>query len=122
HRLRDRILRQFAGTADPVIAERMAKDCLILPPPAADRETIGKMANTAVAAGPNHKDWQHFEFVKGLAEYRQGHFADAAGWLQKINVQSGDLYRAVQTQMLLAMARHQLKRMDEARATLANGV
>jgi len=100
----------------------MAKDCLILPSPAADLEMIGKMANTAVAAGPNHKYWQSFEFVKGLAEYRQGHFDNAVDWLQKINVQSGDLYRAVQTQMLLAMAREQLKQADEARATLANGV
>src|SRR5713101_8044303 len=69
-RLCARILRQFGGTSDPAIAERMAKDCLILPPPAADLETIGKMADTAVAAGPDHKFWHYFQFVKGLAEYR----------------------------------------------------
>src|SRR5438309_6782303 len=32
HRHCERILRQFAGTSNPVVAERMAKDCLFVPP------------------------------------------------------------------------------------------
>ena len=100
----------------------MAKDCLIIPPAAANLVTIGKMADTAVAAGSNHEAWEYFEFVKGLSEYRQGHFPTAVEWLGKIDVQNGDLYRSVQTQMVLAMAQHQLKQVDEARATLAKGL
>jgi Flp pilus assembly protein TadD len=121
-RLCAQILRRFAASSDPAIAERMAKDCLILPPPAADLETIGKMADTAVAAGPDHKSWHYFQFVKGLAEYRQGHFASAAEWLQKVAGREGDPHRTVAAYMVLAMAQYQLKQVDEARATLAKGV
>ena len=121
-RLRARILRQFAGSSDPVIAERMAKDCLILPPAAADLETISKMADTAIAAGPNHEFWDYFQFVKGLAEYRQGHFSSAAEWLQKVVAHESDPYRTVAAYMVLAMAQHQLKQVDDARATLAKGI
>ncbi len=121
-RLCGRMLRQFAGSSDPAIAERMAKDCLILPPSAADLETLGKMADTAVAAGPGHKSWNYFQFVKGLAEFRQGHFASAKEWLEKVAAHEGDPNRTVAAHMVLAMAQYQLKQNDEARATLAKGL
>jgi len=60
--------------------------------------------------------------VKGLAEYRQGHFASAAEWLRKVDGQTGDMYRTVQAHMALAMAQHQLKQTEEARVTLAKGL
>ncbi|HEX4645509.1 MAG TPA: tetratricopeptide repeat protein, partial [Verrucomicrobiae bacterium] len=118
----ERTLRQFAGTSDPSIAERMAKDCLILPPPAADLESIGKMVDVAVAAGPNHSYWEWFEFVKGLYEYRRGHFPAAVEWLQRIAPQQGHLPLNVAEDMVLAMAQHKLGQASEARATLAKGV
>src|SRR5207244_4463051 len=43
----------FGGTNDPVIAERMAKDCLLLPSPATDLTTESKWADTAVTVGKN---------------------------------------------------------------------
>jgi tetratricopeptide (TPR) repeat protein len=119
---RERMLRQFSGTPDPVIAERIAKDCLILPPPAADLETIGKMANTALVVDSTHKSWGDVYFVKGLAEYRQGRFASALEWLKKALAEKRPWTRKVQAQMVLAMAQHQLKQPDEARATLAQGL
>src|SRR5262249_42941951 len=39
-RHRSEILRRFGQTSDPVTAERMAKDCLILPPSAEDLPAI----------------------------------------------------------------------------------
>jgi eukaryotic-like serine/threonine-protein kinase len=118
-----RILRQFAGTSSPVIAERMAKNCLVLPPPPSDLPAIAKMADVAAAAGAAHPSWSWFEFVKGLSEYRQGHFASAADWEQKtLATSKADIYRTVQAYMTLAMAQYQLKQTDEARATLAQGV
>ena len=120
--LRARILRQFAGTSDPAIAERMAKDCLILPPATTDFEAIDKMVGTAVDAGPNHKLWDYFQFVKGLAEYRQGRFGSAVEWVQKVVGHDRDPNRTVAAYMVLAMAQHQLKQQDEARATLAKGL
>jgi len=121
-RHRERILRQFAGTSDPIVAERMAKDCLFVAPPASDLTTIARMVETAVAAGPNHRLWPYFQFVKGLAEYRQGRFASAVEWLQPVLPRSGDMYRTVQAYMTLAMAQRRLMQTDQARATLAKGV
>jgi tetratricopeptide (TPR) repeat protein len=116
------ILREFGATTDPVTAERMAKDCMMLPPAAADLPTLAKMADTAVAAGPGHKDWAYFQFVKGLAEYRRGNFTNAVEWLTKVVAQPADPKRTVQAYMTLAMARHELGRLEEARATLAQGL
>ncbi|HEY2573268.1 MAG TPA: tetratricopeptide repeat protein, partial [Verrucomicrobiaceae bacterium] len=121
-RLCAQMLHQFARTSDPAIAERMARDCMILPPPAADLEVIGKMVGTAVAAGPNHQYWDYFQFVRGLYEYRNGRFASAAEWLQKVTTHESDPNRTVEAHMVLAMAQHQLKQVDEARATLAKGL
>jgi Flp pilus assembly protein TadD len=121
-RLCAQILQQFGRTSNPAIAERMARDCLILPPPATDLETIGKMVDTAVAAGPNHQFWDYFQFVKGLSEYRHGRFASAAEWLQKVVIHESDPNRTVEAYMVLAMAQHHLKQADEARGTLAKGV
>jgi Flp pilus assembly protein TadD len=118
----ERILRQFAGTSNPVVAERMAKDCLFVPPLASDLNTIAKLVETAVAAGPNHQLWPYFQFAKGLAEYRQGRFASASEWLQPVLGKTGDTYRTVQAHMTLAMAQHQLNQAEQARATLAKGL
>jgi serine/threonine protein kinase len=119
---RERILRQFGTTADPMIAERMAKDCLVLPPSAADLQILGKMADVAAAAGPTDNLWPYFQFVKGLAEYRQDHFDTAAKWLQEVPPKDGDAARTVQAYMVLAMAQQRLKKADEARATLTTGL
>src|SRR5439155_20823550 len=51
----ERVLRQFSGTSNPVVAERRAKDCLFVPPPASDFTSIAMSLETAVAAGPNHQ-------------------------------------------------------------------
>jgi len=118
----NRTLQQFAGTTDPVVAERMAKDCLIVLPAAAAVEGIKKWVDTAIAAGAEHKSWDYFQFVKGLAEYRQGHFAGAVEWMQKIVNRPGDSKRTVGALMILAMAQHQIKQNAEARATLAQGL
>jgi len=118
----ERVLRQFSGTSNPVVAERMAKDCLFVPPPASDFGSITKLVETAVAAGPNHQFWPYFQFVKGLAEYRQGRFASAEEWLQPVLGRRDDVYRTVQAHMTLAMAQHQLNQTEPARVTLAKGL
>jgi eukaryotic-like serine/threonine-protein kinase len=57
---RARILRRFAGTSDPQTAERMAKVCLLLPPPPEDLEKLNKMVDVAVAAGTDNTYWVYF--------------------------------------------------------------
>jgi serine/threonine protein kinase len=118
----ERALSEFGETADPVVAERIAKDCLMIPPPAASLSKLAKMADTAVAAGPNDRAWPYYAFVKGLAEYRQGHFAGALEWLQKVPPDEGVPTRTAQAYATTAMAEYRLGQTNAARAALAQGI
>ncbi len=115
-------LSLFGETSNPAVAEQIAKDCLMLPPPAASLERLAKMANTAVAAGPANNSWPYYEFVKGLAEYRQGHAAVALEWLRKVADQEEVPARTAQAYATMAMAEYQLGQTEAARASLAKGV
>ena len=116
------IVERFGKTNDPAIAERMAKDCLILPSSGADLDAVAEMADSAIAAGPDHWGATFFQFAKGLSEYRQGHFTSAVQWMQKVLAMPGEFeFRDAQAYLVLAMAHHQLNQADEARAALAEG-
>ena len=117
-----RELVRFAGASDPNTAERMAKDCLILPPPAAQLPSITKLADVAVAAGSTNKAFAYFQFAKGLAELRAGHFGGAVDWLQPVTEASGDIFRTVQAMAALAIAQNGLKQTDHARVTLTKAI
>jgi eukaryotic-like serine/threonine-protein kinase len=116
-----KMLRQFGNTNDAAIAERTAKDCMIIPPTASDLPAIAKLVETAAAAGPRHRYWVSIRFTKGLFEYRQGNFTNVAGWLNPVLPRTNDVYRTVQTYATLAMAQYQLKQVEQARATLKKG-
>ena len=118
----ERALSRFGQTADPAIAERIAKDCLILPPPASSLEHLAQMADIAVAAGTNDTSWSYYAFVKGLAEFRQGHFAGASEWLQKVAPNEGVPTRTAQAYAVSAMAEYRLGQTNAAHAALAEGV
>ena len=124
HQHRARVLRQFRDTSEPNIAERMAKDCLLVPPSAADLKTLSKMTDVAVAAGPGHRSWPYFQLVKGLLEYRLGHFTNAVEEFAEVQAWGGNpnSYRTAQADLLVAMAQYQLKQPEQARASLAIGV
>ena len=118
----ERALSQFEGTTDPTVAERLAKDCLMLPPPAGSLERLAKLADKAVAAGPTNSSWPYYMFVKGLAEYRLGHSAGALEWLRKVAAQEGVPARTAQAQATMAMAEYQLGQTNAARTALAQGI
>ena len=117
-----RALNQFAETKDPVVAERIAKDCLMFPPPNDNLERIGKMADTAIAAGPTNSAWPYFQFVKALAEYRLGHDEAAADWLGKVVLRAGVPARDAEVQATLAMAQFRSGQTNAAHAALAEGI
>jgi serine/threonine protein kinase/tetratricopeptide (TPR) repeat protein len=119
---RERVLAQFAQTDDPTVAERMAKDCLILPPPATELEKIAKMADQAVTASSTNRAWPYYLFVKGLAEYRRGRFPQALDWLRKVPFDDGLPARAAQTYAVLAMAEYKSGDTSAARNSLADGI
>jgi hypothetical protein len=117
-----RTASQFRGAEHPNIAERMAKDCLILPNSGADLLVVSAWAETALTKGKDSGDLPWFQFVKGLAEYRLGHFASAVEWTRKVLSDAAhDSNRDAEACMVLAMAQHELKQTDEARDTLATG-
>jgi len=119
----ERVVARFGGTNDPVIAELMAKVCLMLPWPGADLTTESNWADRAVTVGKNHEYLAFFQFVKGLAEYRQKQFTNAVEWAQKVLAKTGQFsFRDVEACMVLAMAQYRTKQMGEARATLAKGL
>jgi tetratricopeptide (TPR) repeat protein len=120
--LRDQMLHQFTATSDPIIAERISKDCLILPPAAVDLPAISRMAETAAAAAATNSLAPYFEFVKGLADYRQKNFALVIPQLEKVAAQTSDLPRTVQAYATLAMARQELGQTEEARSALNQGL
>ena len=115
-------MSQFGATADPVVAERLTKDCLILPPPADSLARLAKMADIALTAGPANPSWPYYMFVKGLAEYRQWHIAGALEWLRNVSAQEGVPARSAQAYATMAMAEHQLGQTNAARAALTQGL
>jgi len=118
-RLRDEMLIHFSSVSDPMVAERMTKDCLILPPPAVDLPSIEKMTDVALwAVSPTNKLSPYCEFVKGLFDYRNKNFADAVPRLTRVAAQEGDAARTVEALSALAMAQQQLGHQDEARSVL----
>jgi serine/threonine protein kinase len=119
---RQRVLAQFGDTDDPAIAERIGKDCLILPPPDSELQKIAKMADKAITASPTNEAWPYHLLVKGLSEYRQGHFPQASTWLRKIRADDATSACAAQTYATLAMVEYQSGDTNAARNSLANGI
>jgi tetratricopeptide (TPR) repeat protein len=115
---------RFSGcTNDPAIADRMAKDCLILPAPGTDLAIEVRWAEAAVALGKGYGGEVWFQFCKGLAEYRQGRFAAAAERMDGIlNDPDKRPRREVASYMIKAMAREQLNQPFQARAAFASGI
>jgi tetratricopeptide (TPR) repeat protein len=119
---RQTMLTQYGTTKDACIAERTAKACLLLPVTGQVLTIASELADTAVTVGHQDPWLAYFQFAKGLAEYRQGHFANAVEWTQQALKEPGVEYRDAQANAVLAMAYYQLKRPDVARDTLAEAL
>lgn len=114
-------LARFGAETNPPIAMRTAKSCLSLPMSDADAAAVGRLADAGLTATPAQRGgWS--EFVKGTAEYRQGHFVAAVEWMAIALATQGSPSRNAQACMVQAMAYHQSNHADEARVALARGV
>jgi tetratricopeptide (TPR) repeat protein len=124
HRHCARLLARFGQTSDLVIADRTAKDCLILPSSGVDLSAVGRLAETTVSLGSTDDYLPYFEGTKALAEYRQGHFAEAGEWARKAvdHKSAPDGARHLGDYMVLAMAQFRVNHSEEARASLAKGL
>ncbi len=116
------MLARFGQTADPYVADRIAKSSLLIPGACDDFESTAKLVDKAIALGEDHIWAPYFQFTKSLSEYRQGRFAGAVDWAAKALGQLGRIReRDVQAYMVRAMALHQLGRSAESRAAYGKG-
>jgi serine/threonine-protein kinase len=119
HRARRALLKRFGATTHPYHAERTARACLLLPGTDDELRQAVALAERAVAEREGDK-WAHpyFEFVHGLAEYRQGQFDRAIATME--GDASGVLGPA--PRLLLALSRHRSGQATEARKMLAAAI
>jgi len=125
-------IARFAGTTNPVAAERTVKVSLLL---AADKWTMRALAPLAEVsakafAGVANNDTNAeaaFQAAWGsisvaLMEYRRGNYLQASEWCRRCLAYPGDnAPRAATARVILAMACHQLGRTEEAASELAQG-
>ena len=113
-------IARFRDTREPNIAERLAKDCLILPESGANMEVVTAWTELAVVQGQASPDFPWFQFSKALLEYRLGHYRQAADWSRKVlsHARRDDVCR-LDALMVLAMAHRKLGEADFARSAFA---
>jgi eukaryotic-like serine/threonine-protein kinase len=114
------LLAQFGATANPDVAERTGRACLLLPPSADELRQAVALVERAVAVGrPGHEFvYPYYRFSEGLARYRQGRFNDT------ITIMTGDAANSLGAcpRLVLAMALHQKGRGDDARSALKDAI
>jgi tetratricopeptide (TPR) repeat protein len=114
-----RMLDQFNRTSDPIIAERTAKACLLLPLGGPEQETACDLADRAVvwAHGQWVQPWA--EATQGLVAYRRARFPDAVAWADRCLARGpGPWGRELPSHLIRAMALSRLGRTGEAGAAL----
>jgi tetratricopeptide (TPR) repeat protein len=115
-----RMLDRFGPTTDPVLAERTARACLILPLGGPEQEAACNLADRAVALAQGHWVEPWAEATRGLAAYRRGRFADAIAWADRcLSRGPGDWNRELPAHLVRALALSRLGRRDAAGAARA---
>jgi hypothetical protein len=114
------LVKQFGDTDDPVIAERAAKACLLLPDAlgAADSERVQRLAERAVTGTEEHGYYCFFVLAKGLADYRASRYAEAVGRMEQFPPSADGTHWDATKFAVLAMAYHGWGRAQDAEAAL----
>ena len=117
------IQKLFAKTRSPVVAERMAKACLILPNPELNFGVIDKLAEIAATADSKSIVGPYAQFVGALAALRQRNYSLALQRIDPVVKRTGNEANLdVCARMVLAMAYQGEGRHTEARAALSDGL
>jgi serine/threonine protein kinase/predicted Zn-dependent protease len=77
------MLTRFSQAQDPYTAERVAKACLLLPPPDDQLVEARVLARRSVDGRSDHPSSQYFQFCQALAEYRAGNLDEASTWIDR---------------------------------------
>jgi tetratricopeptide (TPR) repeat protein len=118
HRRCREMLRRFGDTQDPMIAERTAKLCLVLPPAGGDLDPALRLAEQAADRTERHGLYPHFLAVKGFADCRAGRYRQSLDALRDSEQRLHHPLFKAQTILYRAMALHHLGRGEEAREVL----
>jgi serine/threonine-protein kinase len=119
-RARRGLLASFGTSTDPLVAEKTARACLLLPATEEELRRTVALAGRAEAIDRSKHPGEHASFLvtRGLAEYRQGRFDRAISTMRRSAAQvSGPA-----SSLILALALHRSGRPAEARKTLAAAI
>ncbi|HWC60280.1 MAG TPA: serine/threonine-protein kinase [Verrucomicrobiae bacterium] len=120
-------IKRFGNINDPIIAERIVKNSLLLPPSPALLASLSPLVSrieqsipTNILSVPYNDTVPWRCMALALMSYRSGDYSKAASWgTLGIKMAEGpNLARVASMQAILAMADHQLGRHAEARAEL----
>jgi eukaryotic-like serine/threonine-protein kinase len=131
-RFRQEAIARFAGTTNPVAAERAVKVSLLLPANRKTMDALAPLAEVAAKAFANvARDNTNAEAVfqaawgslsVALMEYRGGNYAEAEEWCRRCLAYPGDNPPRIATaRVILGMSCHQLGQALEAASELAQG-
>jgi tetratricopeptide (TPR) repeat protein len=112
------MLAKFGDSKDFDVLERTSKSALLLPlGGGADIEPLTFRVDRAVKIAPE-STWSML--LAGLTDFRAGRYPQAIGWLDKCIAAPADGYpaRVIAANAYAAIARHQLGRVEVARAGL----
>jgi serine/threonine-protein kinase len=113
------MLTRWGQTADPALAERTAKACLLLPGCVKDPEQLAPLIKTALSAGEKHEAYNWLLFARGLHDYRRGRFDEALAACRQSRERKPSPELGHMDHCVEAMALHRLGKTDEARKSLA---
>ena len=117
------IIKRFAGTPDPLSAERTVKNCLLLP---ADQDVLASLgpfvdiAEKSIRRRPAvsmSDSWRSSSVA--IIEYRREHWNEAIEWCKRsLNFEDNNNARAAMVHAILAMSFYQARQLEEAQAEL----
>ena len=121
-------IKQFGKTTDPLAADRIVKNSLLIPPDASLLAALVPLAEVAVKSVPANvnpalNSWALPRCMTlALMEYRRGNYAEAVNWGNRclsFKHDATNVPRVATVRAILAMSYHQLGQAEPARAELA---
>jgi WD40 repeat protein/serine/threonine protein kinase/tetratricopeptide (TPR) repeat protein len=114
------MLRRFGAAAEPAIAERTAKLCLVQPTASGELVLPLRLADRAADRTERVAAYPWFLLIKGAAEVRAGRDGEALDWLAKAEERLEHPIFKAQALLYRAIALQHLRRTEEARRTFAD--
>ena len=117
---RAKLLRRFGDNRDPLVTEKVAKACLLLPGSDEEMRAAAVLADRAVTSIGSTDDYlyPYFMFAKALSDYRLGKFAEA---LEILHGPAAKVLGA-SPKLVEAMAQQKLGHDQPARELLAAAI